>query len=202
MFLNFLSRRSRAANQEPIPPCPACATTSGGREDIKGVITVTALCQNCQKSSSSISDGPAPAHCGICQQINGPFPEASPWDDSITPPAICIACIEQSLSSMSIGEHRTDDFAAGNSQAGAHRKALRYLPCVACHRPLPSSAFPDGHIVESCRHEPEVCLDCIEKAIIESLDNDLPQCVSCPQCGEGMSVVDVWRFSGTGTFKR
>jgi hypothetical protein len=198
----FLFRRSRVANQEPTPQCPACESTSRDTEDIKGIIKVTALCRTCQNSSSTISVDPAPAGCAICQQADGPFPEVSPWEDSVAPPAICIACIEQSLSTMDSCERSTDDPPTSDSQATGHGQALRYLPCMVCNKPLPASAFPDGHIVQSCRHEPEVCLDCIEKAIIESLNNDLPQCISCPQCGETMSAVDIWRFSGNGTFKR
>jgi hypothetical protein len=198
----FLLRRSRVANKEPIPPCPANESMSRDTEDIKGVVTVTALSQSCQTSSSNFSVNPAPASCAICQLAHGPFPEASPWEGSIASPAICIACVEQSLSAMNTSRQSIDDSSTSDSQAAAHRHALRYLPCLACHKPLPASFFPDGRIVESCRHEPEMCLDCIEKAIIESLDNDLPQCISYPQCGRTMSPIDIWRFSGNLTFKR
>jgi hypothetical protein len=198
----FFFRRARAETEEPILPCSACASTSSGVKNGKGVVTVTALCLNCQNPKSPISVDPAPACCAVCQQEDGPFPEASPWEDSVAPPAICIACIEQSFSTMHIGERHTNSPPTGNFQTRTRRNLFQYRPCVTCHRPRFASSFPDGHIVESCRHEPEVCLDCIERAIIECLDNDLPHCISCPRCGEEMSAVDVWRLSSTGTFTR
>ena len=198
----FSFRRSRAENAAPILPCSACASLSSSVKNGKGVVTATNLCLNCQKRNSPVPTDLAPACCAICEQDDGPFPEASPWEDSVAPPAICIACIEQSLSTMHIGEQHTDGSSMGSSEAGKRRNTLRYRPCVACHRSRPTSAFPDGHVVESCQHEPEVCLDCIEKTIVEDLDNDLPHCISCPQCGDPLSAVDVWRFSSTGTFTR
>ena len=198
----FLLRRFCVANREPTPPCPACESTSRNTEDVKEVVTVTAMCQSCQNNSSNISVNPAPASCAICQLAHGPFPEASPWEGSSAPPTICIACVEQSLSAMNTSGQNSDNSSTIDSQAAARRQAFGYLLCLACHKPLPASFFPDGRIVESCQHEPEVCLDCIEKAIIESLDNDLPQCISCPQCGRTMSPIDIWRFSGNFTFKR
>lgn len=198
----FLLRRFCVANQESNPPCPACESTSRHTEDIKEIVTVTALCQSCQNNSLNMSDSPAPATCAICQVAHGPFPEVLPWEGSIAPPAICVSCVEQSLSAMNTSGQSIDDPSTINSQAAARRQALGYLRCLDCHRSLPASLFPDGRVVESCQHEPEVCLDCIEKAIIESLDNDLPQCISCPQCGRTMSPIDIWRFSGNVTFER
>jgi hypothetical protein len=192
--------------KHPICPVQLAHRPRGGVKNVKGVVTVTNLCLVCQRIEAPVSTGPAPGCCAICEESDGPFPEASPWEDSVAPPAICVACIEQSLLTMHIGEHRTesatDDFSVSNSQTENHRNSLRYLPCVVCHRSRLASTFPHGHVVESCRHEPDVCLDCIEKAIAESLDHDLPHYISCPQCGDAMSSIDVWRLSSTGTFAR
>jgi hypothetical protein len=204
----FLFQRFRRATEELVLPCATCtstsspASTSSDAENMKGAATVTTLCLTCQNSSSSISVDPDPAPCAICQEDKGPFPEAYPWQGSIAPPIICIACLEQSLSTTDTGECRIEDSPTCDTRARARGKALRDLFCMTCHRPLPASTFPDGNILESCRHEPEVCLECIENAIIESLDNDLPQCVSCPQCGDAMSALDVWRLSTSDTFQR
>jgi hypothetical protein len=198
----FFFRRFRAESEPPNLPCSACASASSGVKNGKAVVTATDLCLDCQKKTPPISTDPAAACCAICEQDDGPFPEAFPWEDSVAPPAICIACIEQSLSTMHVGEHHVDNSSVGNSPAGHRGNTLRYLPCVACHRSRPTSAFPDGHVAESCQHQPEVCLDCIEKAIVEDLDDSLPNCISCPQCGDAMSAVDVWRLSSTGTFTR
>ena len=198
----FFFRRSRVANEEPTPPCSVCASTSSGAENVRGDTTDIACCLACQNSGSSTSIGTVPAYCAICEQPDGPFPKVSPWRDSVEPPTICISCIEQSSSTANTGERPTNDFRTGSLQAEARGGALKDMPCVACGRSLPASVFPSGYVVESCRHEPEVCLDCIENAIMESLDNNLAQCIGCPQCGDAMSAVDVWRYSRTDTFQR
>ena len=79
---------------------------------------------------------------------------------------------------------------------------LKMLFCRTCFRTLPESEFPEGPILESCQHEPVICLDCLEGSIVEGLDVNLPQVIGCPQCGVTMSANDVWRFSRARTFER
>ena len=156
-------------------------------------------------STRAVSAPPYCQICQICQRRDVSFPEASPRNDHVPTPCICIACVEQLSQTADMGEVHPQSSAWNNSPAPSYRSSpdnSRILFCIACIRELPDSNFPDGRIVESCKHEPNVCLDCIEKSIVESLDNDLPQIIGCPQCGVTMSVTDVWRFSGTRTFQR
>ena len=199
-----LLRRIRGKSKTPIPPCPSRASISRDTENINGIAkaTVTTLFPACQGSSSPDHSDSVLTRCAACQERNVAFPGASPFEDSIAPPNICITCIENSRSIATVGECSTDAIPTDGSQAGARRTIPSYLPCVTCQRPLPASEFPVGYIVESCRHEPDICLDCIEKFIVEGLDHGLAQCISCPQCGEPMSKTDVWRLSGSSTFQR
>lgn len=184
-------------------------TRSRGRKPDKESIYL-----NSAISSLTVPTESAPLCCQFCRQQDIPFPEASPGIDDILMPSACIACVKKLsqprrrggfhplLSSSNISQI---PLYRNNSQIPLHRSSpgdSKILFCIACVRILPDSKFPDGPIVESCQHEPEVCLDCIEKSIVEGLDNDLPQAIGCPQCGATMPVLDVWRFSGNETFQR
>lgn len=155
-----------------------------------------------QNSSCSASTKSAPERCLICEQANASFPEVSPWDDSATPPSICIACVERSLSIADKDKKGAYCSPTSSLQASPPENASKTTFCLECYRRLLTSDFPERYIVESCQHEPNVCLDCIEGSIIRCLDADLPQIISCPQCGDMMSAVDVWRLSGVQTFER
>lgn len=150
----------------------------------------------------------APPYCQICQICQPPdvsFPEAPPRNDYVPTRTTCIACVEQSSQTADTAEAHPRSSPQNNSPPPSYRGSLdnsRIIFCIACLGILPYSKFPDGHIAESCKHEPNVCLDCIEKSIVESLDNDLPQIIGCPQCGVTMSAIDVWRLSETATFQR
>ena len=160
---------------------------------------------NSASSSLSVPTESAPLCCQFCRQQDIPFPEASPENDDIPMPSACIACVNQLSQSGHRGVFHPQSSSSNNSQiplCGSSPDDSKILFCISCVRILPDSKFPDGRIVEACQHEPEVCIDCIEKSIVEGLDNDLPQAIGCPQCGATMSVLDVWRFSGNQTFER
>jgi hypothetical protein len=74
--------------------------------------------------------------------------------------------------------------------------------CKTCRETLAASEFPDRYVTAECAHRPNVCISCVENSIIQTLDEDLPEIISCPECGKPMTGDDIWRFSGPGTFKR
>ena len=187
---------------EPTSPPPGSPPYSAGDSESTDAADVESTTENCQNSSSSLPPESTPEYCAVCQQANVTFPEASPWDNSSAPPPICIACVLQSSSIAETGRVNSYTFQSSDFGTSHLGNPLRCIPCVACHWLQSSSGFPDRHIVESCRHYPEVCLSCIEESIIESLNNDLPQCISCPQCGDAMPELDIQRFCGDKTFQR
>lgn len=187
----FLLRRTRGLVDEWIPSSFA---TSYANEINSS--------RGSRNSSAFAFTESAPERCLICEQKNASFSQVSPWDDSATPPAICIACVERSLSIAETGDIGAHPSPKRGFQAPPRGNDSNLLICWACYRQLLASDFPDGYIVESCQHEPNICLDCIEKSIIESLDIDLPQIIGCPQCGNTMSAIDIWRLSGVKTFER
>ena len=144
-------------------------------------------------------------HCQIYQRQDISYLEVPPRNDYIPTPYICIACVEQLSQAVDTGETHPE-FSSWNSSPSPSCQGSpdnsRIFFCIICVGILPESKFPDERIAESCKHEPNVCIDCIEKSIVESLDNDLPQIIGCPQCGVTMSATDVWRFSETPTYQR
>lgn len=135
----------------------------------------------------------------ICEKTDAPFSRIPPWDDLTTLPALCVTCVDQSLRIANESEIGVHDTSTGSPIRGTD---LDNQPCLVCQRQLSASEFPEKYIVESCQHQPNICLDCIENSIIECLDNDLLQMISCPQCGEVMSADEVWRFSRANTYER
>lgn len=150
----------------------------------------------------------APEYCQNCQTYqlqDVSCLEIPLQNDYAHAPYVCIACVEQSPQTADTGESHPQSSPWENSSPSFYQGSpdnSRIIFCVICVGILPDSKFPDGRIAESCKHEPNVCLDCIEKSIVESLDNDLPQIIGCPQCGVTMSATDVWRFSETPTYQR
>lgn len=196
----FLFRRTGVLVEKLVHP-PSTSSHKGSND----VAQVSVLDDTSTGSSSTTSVASALERCVICEQTYTSFPKASQREHSIPPQGICIACVEQSLGIADTDEYHTQQSPSSDFQASFLRidtDGSDHLFCLGCHQRLPLSNFPEGFIVESCRHEPGVCLDCIEKSIIESLDNELPQVISCPQCGDTMSEGDVWRFSGNQTFQR
>ena len=177
----FLLRRERVPNKASIPPYSASTS---------------------QQSKSFTSLDLASRSCSICRKANVPFAERSRWDDTISRLNICIECVEVSLSVTNNDSNDNHTSPSGDFRDSTRGKSHTDSRCTLCYRFLSASDFPDGYITRSCRHEPRVCLDCMEKSIIESLNSDLATCILCPYCTEPMSAVDVWRFSGHETFLR
>lgn len=187
---------------------PSSSSFDKGLESSESVGLHSISFVNSPSRSLSTRAVSAPEYCQSCQiyqRQNVSYLEVPPRDDYVPIPYICIACVEQLSQTADTGESHPQ-FSSWNSspppsyQGSPDNSSIFF--CIVCIEILPESKFPDGRIAESCKHEPNVCLDCIEKSIVESLDNDLPQIIGCPQCGITMSATDVWRFSETPTYQR
>lgn len=113
--------------------------------------------------------------------------------------------VERSSQTADTGEIHHQSSSANDHEASFHRISLNDLKmrsCITCFRTLPESEFPNGRILESCQHEPVICLDCLAESIVKSVDADLPRVIGCRQCGVPMSPNDVWQFCRTRILER
>ena len=77
--------------------------------------------------------------------------------------------------------------------------------CVVCGSDQDEAAIPDVPATNACGHEPEICLDCLQRIIETSiLSGTFLSGIPCPTlgCGQIMTYFDVQRWAGPEMFER
>ncbi|KAI1122433.1 hypothetical protein F5Y10DRAFT_254024 [Nemania abortiva] len=76
------------------------------------------------------------------------------------------------------------------------------VACRGCYRRGTNLVFPSPYISPFCLHKPRQCLDCIEKNIELTIDQELPKLISCPECGTRLDDNDVFRLATEELYER
>ncbi|KAI1157930.1 hypothetical protein F5B18DRAFT_668633 [Nemania serpens] len=76
------------------------------------------------------------------------------------------------------------------------------VTCKGCRRRGPNLAFPIPYISPFCLHKPRLCLDCIQKSINLTVDQELARLISCPECGTQLDDNDIYRLTTEELYER
>ncbi|KAI9775392.1 MAG: hypothetical protein M1839_001247 [Geoglossum umbratile] len=208
------SRQTTMPNSDGLSTllCPGCLENSINLEKIldrtssTGQVTLeTTQCTTCRKSLDSAFYPRLPitrdcSHasevCLLCVESAVALSVEAPFVDEIYCPHPTCA---QQLSQEDV--KRVTSSGTFERFADATRSD-RERQCRRCHNVLIGYEFPDGNVTAECAHRPNVCISCIENIIVQTLDEDLLEIISCPECGKPMTNDDIWRFSRQSTFER
>ncbi|KAI1349305.1 hypothetical protein F5Y01DRAFT_306143 [Xylaria sp. FL0043] len=76
------------------------------------------------------------------------------------------------------------------------------VTCGGCYRRGPNLVFPSPYISPFCLHEPHLCLDCVQRDIELTIDEELTKFISCPECGAQIDDNDVFRLTTSELYDR
>ncbi|KAI1118013.1 hypothetical protein F5Y14DRAFT_400847 [Nemania sp. NC0429] len=76
------------------------------------------------------------------------------------------------------------------------------VTCKGCHRRGPNLVFPIPYVTPFCLHKPRLCLDCVQKNIKLTIDQELTKFISCPECGTQLDDNDIYRLTTDELYKR
>jgi hypothetical protein len=75
--------------------------------------------------------------------------------------------------------------------------------CIVCAEDKSWARFPENSPTTRCKHDPNTCLDCIEKHIKTELEDKIfhEKIVRCPECSEPLDTSEVQKHADPGTFE-
>ncbi|KAI0430894.1 hypothetical protein F5Y09DRAFT_306433 [Xylaria sp. FL1042] len=76
------------------------------------------------------------------------------------------------------------------------------VTCGGCSRTGPNLVFPSPYISPFCLHKPRLCLDCVQRNIELTIDQELTKFISCPECGAQLDDNDIYRLTTSELYER
>lgn len=97
-----------------------------------------------------------------------------------------------------------------SDQAGSRPRGPngRFLPnqhkkeCTICVESKWALHFPSARISETCAHELDICLECIQNSIRADFDSKQWNEVSCPECNARLDSSAIVKYADAETFSR
>ena len=81
------------------------------------------------------------------------------------------------------------------------RRLTTKQDCVICTETLPLSQFPEAGVTESCSHESNTCLECVNRHIQSQLESRMWDQLKCPECPAILRYADIREYATEATFQ-
>ncbi|KAI0490654.1 hypothetical protein F4859DRAFT_15858 [Xylaria cf. heliscus] len=76
------------------------------------------------------------------------------------------------------------------------------MACKGCYRRGPDLVFPLPYISPFCLHKPRLCLDCVQRNIELTIDQEVAKFIPCPECGTQLDDNDIYRLTTAGLYEK
>ena len=74
------------------------------------------------------------------------------------------------------------------------------VECIICLETLNADRFLMRKVTSSCKHEPNICLDCLRQSIASQFTGKIWNQICCPSCNERLEYHDIKAFADTVVF--
>lgn len=80
-------------------------------------------------------------------------------------------------------------------------RLIQVQECVICVETLPIFRFPEAKVTDTCSHESNTCLECVNRHIQSQLESRMWDQLNCPECPALLRYTDVQKVATQATFQ-
>jgi hypothetical protein len=92
---------------------------------------------------------------------------------------------------------------SGSRESRAISNTSRVKDCVICTDEKALGFFPQQTPTSTCKHDPNTCLDCLQKYIQTQVSDGMinEQSIKCPECSNPLDLAEIQKYADPDTFK-